>query len=342
MKKHAFLPNRLFIFPAFCAAVLFTHCSRDMDSIDGPNLIDRFGPFAVVSELEISRDTVDFGAGETVAFNAQFNKSVDWVVSITGAESGAVKRIEGFSSLVNSENATWIGGTTDLPFFRIERCTVELTVTEEDAFINTGEVEIASTRVYPGLLLTDFEANPGTNIRVRNFQFEFNLAETGRLNSSVIPPAQGEFSLVLTGSDNAQDPFVGLVEVYSLLTGSTYLQLPSLVPQNIFFNCFLYSDGRPNAIAIIQLVIDSNNNGTFEDGTDATYQPADIVAVTWTGWKPYSLTLANFGIPEADMGRILLARVLLINDRVNNPIPPDEIQYGIDFITFTQGQPLTL
>lgn len=337
MKKNVF-----FAFVAASVLFGFTGCDHETDEFDGPDLVDRFGAFAVISELEISRDTVHFEAGETVVFNAEFNKSINWIVTITGSESGAVKRIEGFSRFVNSENATWEGSTTDLPFFRVEGCIVEFTVPEEPSFVSTGEVVIGSTRVYPGLLFTDFEEEPGTNIRVRNFQFELNLAESGRRDSSVIPPAQGEFSLVLTGSDNAQDPFVGLIEVYSELSGSTYLQLTSNDPSNIFFNCFLYGDGRPNAIAIVQLVIDSNDNETFEDGTDATYQPENVVSITWNGWQLYSLTLADFGIPEADMDRILLARILLINDRANNPIPPDEIQFGLDYMTFTQGTPFQL
>ncbi|MCA1761777.1 MAG: hypothetical protein ABR574_03475, partial [Cryomorphaceae bacterium] len=79
----------------FCAVlVITTSCERDDEDPAGPNLQDRFGPFEVVSELTLSRDSVNFAEGENVVFDAEFNKNVNWVITITGLESGAVLVIE--------------------------------------------------------------------------------------------------------------------------------------------------------------------------------------------------------------------------------------------------------
>jgi len=329
----------------FVSAAIVAGCEHD-DAPDGPNLVDRFGPFTVQDTLTASRDSVDFSAGERVTFGARFNKNVQWEIKIEGLESGAVKFISDFDRFVGPDNASWDGGTTELPFFTTEDCRVTISVPDEDeGYGDTLMVTISGLKVYDGTLLTDFEASPGSDIIVRNFQFELNLAESGRRDAAVIPPAQGEFSLAITGSDNAQDPFVGLIEVYSQLAGNTYLQLPSNNPQETFFNCFIYSDGRPHTIAILELIIDSNENGQFNDVQDGSVSTGPL-PVNWTGWEPYSISLADFGITDSeDMARILLMRVILINDIANNPNqpgPPEEIQFGVDFVTFTQGGPLQL
>ena len=93
---------------------------------EGPNLVDLFGIFELREPLGASTDAVDFAGGEDVTFTAEFSKQVDWVIEITGQESGAVKRLEGFSSSLTPANARWRGGTTELPFFREETVEVAL------------------------------------------------------------------------------------------------------------------------------------------------------------------------------------------------------------------------
>ena len=152
-------------------------CSHETDNFDGPNLVDRFGPFNVVTDLDVSQPTVDFAAGETVFFTAEFNKNIAWVLEITGRESGAVKRIEGFDKSVNASNALWNGGTTVLPLFRSEICDVVLTIPEVPEYMGSATVETLSSRSYAneGVLFTDFEMNFGPEVFVGNFEFEFTL-----------------------------------------------------------------------------------------------------------------------------------------------------------------------
>ncbi len=321
-------------------AFLTLGCQHETDTFDGPFLVDRFGEFAVVTNLEISQPTVDFGAGETVFFTAAFNKNVDWIVEITGTVSGAVKRIEGFDREISASNATWTGGTTDLPFFQAEPCNVRLLVPEEPDFEDAGMVETLSTKIYEGSLFTDFEEEPGANIDFGNFEFELT-ANTGR--SDAMPSAQGNFHYFLEGTDDVvPNFFVGVISIEADIAGDTYVQLPTTVPEDVYFNCFMYSDAGPHGIAVIQFVIDTNDTGNFEDGQDATVQIAGDFPLTWEGWRHINHPMSDLGITQEDLERLVAIRFLLISDMNSQPTPPLAVDYGVDFVTFTQGGPLEL
>lgn len=323
------------------ALLVMPGCSHDTDTFDGPNLVDRFGPFNVLSDLTVSQPTVDFAEGETVFFTAQFNKNVSWVIEITGTESGSVKRIEGFDKEVNASNATWNGGTTDLPLFKDEVCNVVLTIPEEPSYMATATVETLSSRSYDdqGTKFSGFEADLGTNAFVGNFEFEFT-ANTGRQTDN---PAEGDYYFRLEGTDDVvPNFFVGLVDLKSQLTGETYLQMPTTVPEDLYFNCFMLSDAGPHGLAIIDFVVDSNDSGAFEDGQDATYRVADYDLATWEGWRHINHPMSETGITQDELEKIVAVRLLLISNMNAQPNPPLQVDYGIDYMIFTSGGPLEL
>ncbi len=315
-------------------------CQHETDTFDGPSLVDRFGEFMVIENLGISQSTVDFAAGEVVFFTAKFNKNVEWVVEITGMESGAVKRIEGFARELNALNATWSGGTTDLPFFKAEMCSVQLLVPEEPNFMDSGEVEVLSTKTYEGSLFTDFETDLGSNAFVGNFEFELT-ANTGR--QSNMPAAQGVYYFLFEGTDNVvPNFFVGLVDIKSAVTGETYAPLPTTVPEELYFNAFMYHDGGPHGIAVIQFIFDSNDSGDFEDGQDAVFQIPGDIPLQWVGWRHIHHPMSDTGMSQAQLEKLVAIRLLLISDMNAQPDPPLQVTYGIDFMTFTKGGPLEL
>ena len=331
--------NKLIYHIFFIAIIssLMVSCSHDTDNFDGPSLIDRFGDFNVVEGLGVSSPTVNFTAGETVFFTAQFNKNVDWVVVITGSESGAVKRIEGFDRILNEENATWDGGTTDLPFFKAEMCTVELLIPEEPDFKDAGEVEVLGTKIYEGNLVTNFEEDAGADIFFGNFEFDFSPA-AGRTDA--IPAAEGDFCYLLEGTDVTLDNFfVGLIAINASITGETYFPFPTTVPEELFYNCFLYSDGNPYTIAVIEFAFDSNDSGAFEDG-DAIF-PLEI-PIAWEGWRHINTPMSELGVTQEQLEKIVAIRYVLISDNGAQPTPREQVGFAVDFVTFTQGGPLEL
>ncbi|MBR9919227.1 MAG: hypothetical protein GYB31_00205 [Bacteroidetes bacterium] len=322
------------------SGLLLSSCDHVTEPFDGPALVDRFGEFNLVQGLAINRSTVDFQAGEVVVFTAEFNKNVDWVIEIIGQESGAVKRIVGFDKELNTANATWRGGTTELPFFKEEMCSVELLIPEEETFSNTGEVEILTTKIYAGSLFTDFEEDQSSSIEFGNYEFEL-VPESGRTNS--FQAAQGEYSYLLEGTDDVvPNFFVGLINVESTVTGETYAPLPTTVPEDLYFNCFIYSDGSPHGIAVIQFVFDTNDSGAFEDGPDATFQIEGDFPLTWEGWQHISHPMSEVGMTQSQLEKLVAIRVLLISDMNSQPNPPIPVDFAIDFITFTEGQALEL
>lgn len=316
--------------------VLISACNHDTDDFDGPSLIDRFGPFELVNDLEVSNATVDFSTGQTVFFTATFNKRINWVLQITGQQSGAVKEITGFTQELNSENAVWNGTTTALPLFRAEACVAKLIIPEEDSLTLTANVETLGGRVYEGSLFADFEeASP--NIVVRNFEFEFT-ANTGV--NSVVPAGEGEKSLLLEGTDGVVDNFfVGLVEILAPLSGEQYIPMPSAVPEDVYFNAFVYGTGDPYTIAIFNFYSDADGNGLYNESADKEFATENI-AITWTGWRQFSLKMSDLGITEDELAELVAMRVVLISDNNSQPIPRVQTSFATDFITFTKDQPL--
>ncbi|MDX1419949.1 MAG: hypothetical protein R3181_08280 [Rubricoccaceae bacterium] len=306
---------------------------------EGPRLIDRFGDFAVLDTLTASQETVDFAAGESVVFMAQFNKQVNWVVEVVGQESGAVKRIEGFSSTLTAENAEWEGRTTELPFFKEEPVEARLFVPEEASDTSRVRIEVLATREYEGIVVADFEPDSDVDIFVGNFEFEFEGAGI----SAEVPPAEGEAFYLLRGTDDVVNNFfVGLIDITP--GGGGFFEVPTSVPEELYFNVFAYSFGTPNTIAVVQLIADANGSGEYEDGQDAVFPIIDR-PVDWEGWQAISVPLSELldgEITQAQAQEIVAVRVLLISDNNNQPMPPLPVDFGIDYITFTAGAPLQL
>ncbi|MEO0474315.1 MAG: hypothetical protein AAF206_32200, partial [Bacteroidota bacterium] len=320
--------------------MLAVSCQHDTDTFDGPSLIDRFGEFELRDSLAASQDMVDFASGETVFFTASFSKRINWVVQITGKESGAVKNIEGFDNELNVGNATWNGTTSLLPFFKAEECEVSLIIPEEDSLTYSIDITVESPRVYEGNLVTDFETDPGSSVFQGNFEFELTSA-TGF--ASDIPAGEGNRYYLFEGTDDVvANFFVGLIRIFPSINGETYFSLPTSIPEQCYFNFFLYGDGAPNTIAVIQFFTDSNDNGTFDEGTDKSFQLEGDFPVTEIGWQAINHTMADVGISEEDLSKLVGIQVLLISNLNAQPNPPLEVRFGLDYLTFTQDQPLAL
>lgn len=121
--------KKYYIYIIFLSGILLA-CKHDTDEFDGPFLVDRFGSFQIKETLGVSQNSVDFSANETVFFTASFSKRIEWVLRITGQESGAVKEIEGFGSELDASSALWNGSVTTLPLLRAEPCIAELIIPE--------------------------------------------------------------------------------------------------------------------------------------------------------------------------------------------------------------------
>lgn len=139
----------------FVLLFFFNGCTKD--DVEGPLITDLYGTFSITDSFLLVNKTPDFSSGDIVKFYCGFNKTIDWKITITGLQSNSVKEISGFSSSIDSNNVMWYGTTSQLPFFNIENCAVELTfMNESDTLRDT--LNIVGTNSYDdGILVADFE-----------------------------------------------------------------------------------------------------------------------------------------------------------------------------------------
>ena len=98
------------------------------DDFEGPSLNDVFGPFELRQDFTNSADTINFEQENSMFFQAEFSKVMNWKITIEGNISGSRKEIIGYSKDLNIQNSTWNGNTTILPFFVSENCDVTLSL----------------------------------------------------------------------------------------------------------------------------------------------------------------------------------------------------------------------
>ena len=94
------------------------------------------GEFDILDSLRVTDSNPDFSVNDVVGFHAEFNKEVDWTLVIEGQTTGSRKVITGFRVASTPMRCVdW--GTSQVPFFTTEDCTVELTVFDEPDTMRT-------------------------------------------------------------------------------------------------------------------------------------------------------------------------------------------------------------
>lgn len=249
--------------------------------MDGPSLEEIYGVFGVTETLYISKDSVDFSAGQTVYFTAAMTKTSDWKITITGQTSGAIKIITGTSKAIEINDALWDGSTTLFPIFKAEMCDVELTFDGEVDTL-TGTIKILAPKINSGYLITDFESgfDPGWSSFIQsgaNMDFQIHTDATA---------PQGGSYFNMAGEVN-WDWLIGLVNFKASADG--YVTYPlGTNPNNVYFNAMIYGEpGLPNSLIIFQFQEDENGDGTYNATSDDEY--AIEIPIDWEGWKLVTL-----------------------------------------------------
>lgn len=319
---------------------LLASCKKDDVNFDGPSLIDLYGEFSILSPLEVSDDNLDFAAGEQATFTAEFSKSVDWTVRITGLESGAVKNITGFSRLLDVSNAVWNGSTTNLPMFKAEECAVALFVASEtDTLRDT--LTVISPKVNNGLLLADFEDgwNAGWGSFVQSgADMSFVIREDGQA-------AQGNKYYDMGGEVN-WDWLIGLIDIPASAYGAPTFALSSN-PENVYFNILMAKQpGITNALVLFQFREDDNGDGVYTDNEEDLFS-IEVRLDDQDGWQLISSKYADLatlingaaadpignGLHEPD--KLLQVSILMLANPASG-----YSQAWMDYILFTENGPL--
>ena len=134
---------------------LLNSCTKQ--EFEGPSIATIYGDFELIEPLTVTNKNPSFSSNEKVGFHCEFNKPIEWKITILGLATSASREITGFSNLIDSNMIIWSGGPSQVPFFSEEDCVIELTFENEiDTLRDT--ITIVSVKNYDnGIWFEDFE-----------------------------------------------------------------------------------------------------------------------------------------------------------------------------------------
>jgi hypothetical protein len=320
--------------------LVFSACRKnELDKIEGPSLKDQYGKFQVINEFKASNDSVDFYNGQSVYFEAEFSKTVNWTLSITGMTSGAKKVFQGTGKIVDNSSTTWNGSTTQFPVFKTENCKAVLKFdSEPDTFV--VYVKALSKKNNTGFLIADFETpfKSGWSSFIQsgaNMDFQIKSDNTA---------AEGNAHYNMAGTVN-WDWLIGLVNFKASAYGAPVFPL-NANPGSNYFNVLIWGEpGLTNSLVLFQFQEDDNLNGSFSSQTEDMYSLQ--VNVNWEGWKlitvRYSdLTCLVNGAPATPSGNRQLEPNKLMQINMLHLANPSSgyAKTKLDYMIITQNAPL--
>ncbi len=294
-----------------CLIALASCMQKDKIS---PDLQAVLGPVEFENSFTINTTTPNFTNGDKVIFTAKFKEDAYWVITIVGANSGAIKTFEGTGTFISASNAMWDGTANALPSFRAEAVTATLT------FPKSSNKPTASFSITIGgkrnadfghVLVTDFNTNkiangnPGANT---NVLWPSDWSPTGVNGTNDLPyinPDDSKFCTI--GPAGAWQPnadFVGHNSPYIdfLTISANSLGYPTYFPliadpSKIYFNIMVYNDVLPtNTWLDVTLHEDHPSIAGTTVGKTLTIKP------NWnTGWKLISVNYLDFNLPDTTM-----------------------------------------
>jgi len=320
--------------------ILLLGCKREDPEFNGPSLTNIFGDFSILEDFDITNRSIDFEAGQTSTFTAQFSKEVDWEVHVTGLNSGSKKIIQGFSATLDASNANWNGTTTELPLFNVETCAVELRI-PSDSVLVLDTLVIVGNRNLEGFLITDFEngIDPGWQLYNENgANMSFSIADD-------IVAAQGSKYYDM-GGEVSFNYFMGDIQFPASVFDQDVYPLIS-DPAKVFFNVMLYlPEGISNEIVLFQFREDDNNDGIHSEGAEDVFS-LELKDDLEPGWQLISIryvdlsTLIN-GAPAAPIGNGLFQpnKITKVSCLFLADPSTGYSQTFMDYLVFTENGPL--
>lgn len=269
----------------------FNACTKD-DS-EGPSLDSLYGTFSIVDSLEISTNTPDFSNNEGVTFYSKFTTIVDWKISIKGLSSNSIKEFSGFSNIIDPEVVSWNGNTSQVPFFQVEDCAIELTFENHPDTLRDS-LTVLGTKTYDGILVANFEDNLPENTLVWKQTGSNMTFETSTDN-----PLEGNTYFKM-GGKVGWDWVLGSIDI-----PLTNLSEVTTNPSNFFLNLGIFS-GINGAVADNQFInilitestapfndnLSNNASDVFEENMEVYLYK--IQPVDWLGWQLMTLSYDQF------------------------------------------------
>ena len=270
---------------------LLNSCTKQ--EFEGPSIATIYGDFELIEPLTVTNKNPSFSSNEKVRFHCEFNKPIEWKITILGLVTSASREIIGFSNLIDSNMIIWSGGPSQVPFFAEEDCAIELTFENEiDTLRDT--ITIVSVKNYDnGIWFEDFEDGiPSEGLVYYNTDgggMTFSVANNNALLGSSFFKMGGrvnwEWSLgsldlplnITNISQNSDDLYINigiLSDLQDLHTGQFINILISEETDTPF-------NDNPN-----------NNASDLFESTMEVYKMK--VPVDWNGWQLKSFRYSDF------------------------------------------------
>jgi len=80
--------------------IFFIHSCTE-NEFEGPSIENLYGDFEINEPLKISNKNPSFSNNEVVRFHCEFNKPVQWKISIQGLTTSANREITDFSDRID-------------------------------------------------------------------------------------------------------------------------------------------------------------------------------------------------------------------------------------------------
>ncbi len=282
-----------YIISMTCVSLFFFGCTKG--DYEGPAINDLYGDFMITDSFRIINNNPDFSIGEKVKFHCEFNKNVQWKITITGQESNSKKVFTGFNNLIDSLSVFWNGNTSQVPFFKQESCAIELTFENESDTIR-DTLNIYQPKIYEGILVSDFE-NGIPNDAIVYHQFSMNMT----FDAATDDPLEGNTYFKMGGRMGWNEWFLGQIDIPLNMSNNNTLA------QNFYLNLGVLSgiNGEFATDQFVNILIsestypfndDLSNNGAdvFQDTMEVyKYQ---IRPVDWVGWNMISIKYDQFDV----------------------------------------------
>lgn len=293
---------------------------------------------------------IDF-TKDSVSVSGELSERVTWYVTFRGLSSGAVKKIDGLSQVIDPSTAKW-GGDHDpstLRFFQKgEKVVAELSFLNSSV-VRTDTFTIKEPKKFKGdVLFNGFENTLGFYGWGNNYLF-FN--ETDPLSNPANPmtfamnnklSVEGKQSLSIMGADNDNTYFIGGARTF-IPNGPRHFPFASFNPDSVYFNFYVY--GLPdyrNTRVSIGIAEDDNANGVFEPTSEDVWEFA--VKINWVGWRLISVKYSDFATSASRTNggsgnkRMELDRVKHITFNILSDPAGNRASYLIDFPIITYGE----
>jgi hypothetical protein len=327
------------VYTLFMLIFLVSCRKEELKKIDGPSLADLNGKFSVINQLKVSKDSVNFSAGESVFFTAEFSKISSWKLEIIGQKSGAIKEIFGVGNKLTSVETTWGGATTYFPVFQSEFCTARLTFEGEKDTLTTT-IRVKEPKVNKGFVVADFETS--FNVGWTSF-LQSGASMDFQIKSDETAPQGGGY-LNMAGTVD-WDWLIGLINFKATAYGVKTFPL-SANPDNLYFNVLVWGEpSLTNSLVLFQFQEDENGDGKFSSNAEDMY--SHQITINWTGWKLISIRYSELqslvnGTPATASGNGVFEPNKLMQINMLHLANPKTgfAKSKLDYLIFTEGKPL--